>query len=165
MTRIVLGRVTGPFGVHGWVKVASFTEPREQILEYPIWRAEQANGASCELRPAEGKAHGKGLVVRLEGVGDRDAAIALGRPELWVEREELPSLRPGEHYQADLVGFEVVNLQGAHLGRVDHFLDLPANPVMVVVGERERWLPAGPGRLLRVNAGERRITVDWDPEF
>jgi 16S rRNA processing protein RimM len=165
VTRIVLGRVTGPFGVHGWVKVASFTEPREQILEYPLWRAVQANGASRELRPAEGKAHGKGLVVRLEGIGDRDAAIALGKPELWVEREELPLLRPGEHYQADLVGFEVVNLQGAHLGRVDHFLDLPANPVMVVVGERERWVPAAPGRLLRVNAGERRITVDWDAEF
>jgi 16S rRNA processing protein RimM len=165
VTRIVLGRVTGPFGVHGWVKVASFTEPREQILEYPLWRAEQANGANRELRPAEGKAHGKGLIVRLEGIGDRDAAIALGKPELWVEREVLPLLRPGEHYQADLVGFEVVNLQGAHLGRVDHFLDLPANPVMVVVGERERWLPAGPGQLLRVNAGERRITVDWDAEF
>jgi len=59
----------------------------------------------------------------------------------------------------------VVNLQGAHLGRVDHFLDLPANPVMVVVGERERWLPVGPGLRLRVNAAERRVTVDWDAEF
>lgn len=165
MTRIVLGRVTGPFGVRGWVKVASFTEPREQILEYARWRAERPDGASRELRPAEGKAHGKGLVVRLEGIDDRDAAIALGRPELWVERDELPALRPGEHYQADLVGFEVVNLQGEHLGRVDHFLDLPANPVMVTVGERERWLPAGPGHLLQVNAKERRITVDWDAEF
>lgn len=165
MTRIVLGRVTGPFGVRGWVKVASFTEPREQILEYPRWRAEGAGGASCELRPAEGRAHGKGLVVRLEGVEDRDAAVALGRPELWVDRDELPALRPGEHYQADLVGFEVVNLQGAHLGRVDHFLDLPANPVMVVVGEREHWLPVGPGQRLQVNAVERRITVDWDAEF
>jgi 16S rRNA processing protein RimM len=165
VTRIVLGRVTGPFGVRGWVKVASYTEPREQILEYPRWRAERPDGASCELRPAEGKAHGNGLVVRLVGIEDRDAAIAIGKPELWVERDELPALPRGEHYQADLVGFEVVNLQGAALGRVDHFLDLPANPVMVVVGERERWLPLGPGRRLRVNATERRITVDWDAEF
>jgi len=165
VTRIVLGRVTGPFGVRGWVKVVSYTEPREQILEYPQWRAEQANGAIRELRHAEGRLHGKGLVVRLEGIDDRDAAIALGKPELWVERGELPELGPREHYQADLVGFEVVNLQGAHLGRVDHFLDLPANPVMVVVGERERWLPVGPGLRLRVNAAERRVTVDWDAEF
>jgi len=165
VTRIVLGRVTGPFGVRGWVKVASYTEPRAQILEYPRWRAEGQGGASRELRHAEGRAHGKGLVVRLEGIEDRDAAIALGKPELWVERTELPALRRGEHYQADLVGFEVVNLQGEHLGRVDHFLDLPANPVMVTVGERERWLPAGPGQLLQVNTAERRITVDWDAEF
>ncbi len=165
MKRIVLGRVTGPFGVRGWVKVASFTEPREQMLEYPRWRAEAADGTPRELRPAEGKPHGKGLVVRLEGVGDRDAAIALGKPELWVERDELPPLGPREHYQADLVGFEVVNLQGARLGCVDHFLDLPANPVMVVVGERERWLPVAPGRLLKVDAPGRRITVDWDAEF
>jgi 16S rRNA processing protein RimM len=165
VTRIVLGRVTGPFGVRGWVKVASFTEPREQILEYRRWQAGRPDGVSRELRPAEGKVHGKGLVVRIEGIADRDAAIALGKPELWVERGELPVLRPGEHYQADLVGFEVVNLQGVHLGRVDHFLDLPANPVMVVVGERERWLPVGPGQRLQVNAAERRITVDWDAEF
>lgn len=165
MTRIVLGRVTGPFGVRGWVKVASFTEPREQILDYPRWRADGPGGASRELRHAEGRAHGKGLVVRLDGIDDRDAAIALGKPELWVEREELPALRPGEHYQADLVGFEVVNLQGVRLGHVDGFLDLPANPVMVVAGDRERWLPVGPGQLLKVDAAAGRITVDWDAEF
>jgi len=165
VTRVVLGRVAGPFGVRGWVKVASFTEPREQILEYPRWRAERADGTARELRPAEGRIHGKGLVVRLEGVDDRDAAVALGRPELWVERAELPALARGEHYRADLLGYEVRNLQGVHLGRVDRFLDFPANPVMVVAGERERWLPVGPGQLLKVDTTARRITVDWDPEF
>jgi 16S rRNA processing protein RimM len=165
VTRVVLGRITGPFGVRGWVKVHSFTEPPSQILEFPRWQADAPGLASRELRLAEGRTHGKGWVVRLEGIDDRDAAIALGKPELWVERGELPVLGPREHYQADLVGFEVVNLQGIRLGRVDHFLDLPANPVMVVVGERERWLPVGPGLLLRVNAAERRVTVDWDAEF
>ena len=77
-------------------------------------------------------------MVRFEGVNDRDAALALGKPELWIERSELPVLAPGEHYRADLVGYEVTNLEGVHLGRVDRFLDFPANPVMVVVGERER---------------------------
>ena len=36
---------------------------------------------------------------------------------------------------------------------------------MVVAGERERWLPAGPGQLQRMNVDRKRITVDWDPEF
>ena len=165
MTRIVLGRITGPFGVRGWVKVASFTEPPGQILEFSRWQADVPGRATRELRPAEGKAHGKGWVVRLEGIDDRDTAIALGKPELWVERTELPALKAGEHYREDLVGFEVVNLSGDMLGRAEGFLDLPANAVMVVAGERERWIPVGPGQILKVDVGRRRITVDWDAEF
>lgn len=164
MTRVVLGRIAGPFGVRGWFKVASFTDPPAQILDFPCWKAD-APGGVRELRPAEGRPHGKVFVVRLEGVDDRDAAIALGKPELWVDRQELPALKEGEFYRGDLVGLEVVNLAGESLGRVDHFLDMPANPVMVVVGERERWLPVGPGRLLRVDPQAKRITVDWDAEF
>jgi 16S rRNA processing protein RimM len=165
VTRIVLGRIAGPFGVRGWLKVASFTDPPAQILDYACWRADGPGGTVRELRAAEGRPHGKIFVVRLEGIDDRDAAIALGKPELWVDRQELPAMKKGEHYRADLLGLEVVNLAGERLGRVDHFLDLPANPVMVVVGERERWVPVGPGRLLRVDAEAKRITVDWDAEF
>jgi 16S rRNA processing protein RimM len=165
VTRVVLGRITGPFGVRGWVKVHSFTEPPSQILEFPRWQADAPGLARRELRLAEGRAHGKGWVVRLEGIDDRDAAIALGKPELWVDRGELPALKAGEHYREDLVGFEVVNLAGVRLGCVDGFIDLPASTVMVVAGERERWLPAGPGQLLRVDVEQKRITVDWDPEF
>jgi len=163
--RIVLGRITGPFGVRGWVKITSFTDPPEQILDYPLWRAGWPGEDNRELRPAEGRRHGKGLVVRLEGIDDRDAALALAKPELWIERRELPALEEGEHYRADLIGLEVVNLPGERLGRVDHFLDLPAGTVMVVVGERERWLPLGKERLLRVDLERGRITVDWDAAF
>ncbi|MGH8250993.1 MAG: ribosome maturation factor RimM [Steroidobacteraceae bacterium] len=161
----MLGRIAGPFGVRGWVKVISFTDPLEQILDYPLWRADLAGISGQELRHVESRRHGKGLVVRLEGIGDRTAAEALARPELWIERREMPALKDGEYYRADLVGFEVVNVGGQRLGRVEHFLDLPANAVMVVVGEREHWLPLGPQQLFRVDLGRGRITVDWDPEF
>lgn len=165
MTRVVLGRIGAPFGVRGWVKIASFTDPPEQILDFPLWRADQPGGGTRELRHVEGRRHGKGLVVRLEGIEDRDAALALAKPELWVERRELPDLKRGEHYQADLIGLEVVNLKGERLGRLDHFIDLPAGAVMVVVGERERWLPTGRDRLIGVDLEGGRITVDWDAEF
>ena len=163
--RVVLGRITGPFGIRGWLKLASFTDPPEQILEFPVWRMDQPGGGVRELRPAEGRRQGKGLAVRLEGIDDRNAAEALGRPEVWIERRELPALGSGEFYRADLIGFEVVNLAGQALGRVDHFLDFPANAVMVVKGDRDHWLPVGRQQLFRVDVGRRRITVDWDPEF
>jgi 16S rRNA processing protein RimM len=165
VTRVVLGRIAGPFGVRGWVKIASFTDPPEQILDFPLWRADQPGGGTRELRHAEGRRHGKGLVVRLEGIGDRDVALALGKPELWVERQQLPALKTGEHYQTDLIGYEVVNLKGERLGRIEHFIDLPAGAVMVVVGERERWLPTGRDRLIAVDREGGRVTVDWDAEF
>lgn len=161
----MLGRITGPFGVRGWLKVMSLTDPLEQILDYPSWRVDLPRAGRRELRPLESRRHGKGLVVRFEGIDDRDAAIALGRLELWVERRELPALKKDEYYRADLVGFEVVNLQGQPLGRVDHFLDMPANAVMVVAGVREHWLPLGADQVFRVDLEHGRITVDWDPDF
>ena len=75
--RVVLGRITGPFGVRGWVKVASYTDPPEQILGFPSWQVAMPAGDSRELRPLEGRRHGKGLVARIEGIADRDGAMAL----------------------------------------------------------------------------------------
>lgn len=164
-SRIELGRIAAPFGVRGWVKVESYTEPPEQILEFPVWRADRPGSGCRELRHLEGRRHGKGLVVRLAGIEDREQALALARRELWIERRELPALKEGEYYRADLVGLAVVNLEGRVLGRVDHFLDAPANAVMVVVGEREHWLPVVPRHVRRVDLEGGRITVDWDPDF
>ena len=163
--RVALGRITGAFGVHGWVKIESYTEPREQILAFPTWRADLPGGGHRDVTHLEGRRHGKGLVARLAGVDDRDQAIALARQELWIERRELPALRSGEYYQSDLIGLEVVNLEGRVLGRVDHFLDTGANAVMVVVGERERWLPMVPRHVPKIDVAGGRITVDWDADF
>ena len=162
--RVVLGRVTGPFGVRGWVKLVSYTDPPEAILDWPVWRIDGDAGAR-EWRAVEGRRHGKGFVARLEGILDRDAAQALARREIFVERRELPPLKDGEYYRDDLVGLEVVNLQGRRLGRVLHFLDAPANAVMVVRDEREHWLPLVPGCLRQVDLAGGRLTVDWDADF
>jgi 16S rRNA processing protein RimM len=163
--RIALGRITGTFGVRGWVKIVSYTEPPEQILAFPVWRTDLPAGGHRDLAHLEGRRHGKGLVARLTGIDNRDQALALARQELWIERRELPALKNGEYYQADLVGLEVVNLEGHVLGRVDHFLDTGANAVMVVIGKREHWLPMVPRHVPKVDLERGRITVDWDPDF
>ncbi len=162
--RVELGRITAPFGVRGWVKVISYTDPPEQILDYPAWRVDRREGGYRELRHLEGRRHGKGLAVRLAGVEDRDQALALAQQELWIERQELPPLKQGEYYRADLVGLEVVNLEGRVLGRVSHFLDAPASAIMVVAGEKEYWLPLVARHLRGVDLEAGRVTVDWDPD-
>lgn len=162
---VTLGRVASPFGVKGWVKVKSYTEPLEGILRYPEWHIEAPGADRRVMRLVEGRRHGEMVVARLAGVDDREAAAALLHCEVRVPRAALPEPGPGQYYWADLVGLEVVTLEGVGLGRVDHFVETPANPIMVVLGERERWLPLVPQHLKRVDLAAGQVVVDWDPDF
>ena len=163
--RVVLGRVSGLFGVRGWVKLHSFTRPPENLLEY----REFALGAGASGPPLcleEGRRHGKTLIARFAGIDDRDAAAALVGRELSVDRAALPETGGDEYYWADLIGLEVRNRDGAVLGRVEKLLATGANDVLVVRGDRERLVPFVQGQfVLDVDLDGGRITVDWDPEF
>ncbi len=163
--RVVLGKVTGLFGVRGWVKLWSYTDPARNLLDYRDIELGQG-GAWRKTRLVEGRRHGEGLVGRFEGVQDRESAAALVGAELAVPRDRLPATGEGEYYWADLVGLEVVNREGVGLGRVERMMATGANDVMVVSGERERLLPFLPGRFVdEVDLDGGRIVVDWDPEF
>lgn len=160
-----MGRVSGVFGVRGWVKVFSYTEPRENILEYQPWLIANGDGWE-EVAVVDGRLHGKGVVAHIEGVDDRDAAAALMDTTIAVRRDQLAALQPGEFYHADLVGLEVVTVDGVSLGKVSHLFATGANQVMVVQGERERLIPFVQEQVVRsVDIDDGRITVDWDPEF
>jgi 16S rRNA processing protein RimM len=162
---MTLGQVSTAHGVRGWLLVRSFADPPDSLLDYDEWQLQSAGGATRQLRLLEGGPHGDRLRVKLEGIADRDAALGLSGWWVQIARDALPALAKGEHYRDDLVGFEVSNAQGARLGRVDYFADLPAGPVMVVKGEREHWVPASPQHLLKIDAAARRLTVDWPAEL
>jgi len=158
---IVLGRIAGLYGVRGWVRVFSETDPRENILRYSPWLLDSAAHVV-----AEGRRHGKGLVVRLEGCEDRDQAAELIGRDICVRRDQLPPARPDEFYWADLEGLEVQTLAGEPLGRVSHLFDTGANDVLVVKGDRERLLPFVWDDVVKdVDFASGTIKVDWDPEF
>ena len=160
---MVVGRVTGLFGIRGWVKVFSHTEPRDNVLGYQPWQLE-IDGALRAFEVVDGRVHGKGIVAQLAGIDDRDAAAALVGKDIVVERAALGPAGAGEWYYADLEGLEVVTVDGISLGRVASLFETGANTVMVVRGERERLLPFTHGHVVRsVEPG--RIVVDWDPAF
>jgi 16S rRNA processing protein RimM len=163
--RIVLGRISGVFGVQGWVKVFSETEPRDQIIGFnPILLGRE--GRWQEARIEAGRSHGKGVIMKIEGCDDRDAAAALMGTEIAVLRHQLPPLPEGEHYWADLVGLEVRTLDGIALGVVEGLLHTGANDVLVVQGDRERLIPYVAGDVVReVDLETGVLRVDWDPEF
>ncbi|MGE5624741.1 MAG: ribosome maturation factor RimM [Bacillota bacterium] len=163
--RIVIGKVGGPFGIKGWIKLLSHTEPRDRIFEYAPWLLKRG-GEWKEWEVAEGHAHGKGVIARLEGVTDRDQAQALMGAEIAVWRDQLGETKPGQYYWADLVGADVRLESGRSLGKVDGLMATGANDVLVVKGDRERLIPFIQGQVIkRVDLGAGIIVVDWDPDF
>lgn len=159
---LTLGQIAGAHGVRGWVKVNSFTDPPEALIETPEWSLVRADGRRIEIEVLEGSAYRGQLRIALSSIEDRNAAESLAGYWVQVRRERLPEPGEREYYRDDLLDYEVRNVEGAELGRLSHFVDLPAGPVMVVRGGRsEHWIPAAPPHLQRVERDARRLTVDW----
>ena len=159
---VVLGRISGLFGVRGWVKVYSYTDPREAVLNFDRWLLSGKNGWQ-EATVAEGQRHGKTIIARLDGYVDRDQAAELVGTDIGVPRDELPETDDNQYYWSDLEGLRVVHRDGTDLGKVDHLLETGANDVMVVRGEQERLIPFVMERVvLGVDLAKGEIEVDWE---
>jgi 16S rRNA processing protein RimM len=161
MEWVELGRIGSPYGVLGWMHIQSFTEPVEGVLDYPVWGLRPAAGARSSHRLLEGRLQGRGLVARLEGVTDRDAAALWRGAMIEVQRSALPPPGKREYYRGDLIGFTVRNLEGVELGKLDHFVEGAGSAMMVVAGSAEYWIPALPRYLRKVDLEGRGLSVDW----
>ena len=167
---IVLGHISGLFGIKGWVKIYSHTEPRDNILNYSPWYL-WIEGEWLPYRVVQGKAQGKSVIASLEQCPDRDSAAALVGREIAVTRQQLPALDEGDYYWRDLIGLQVINLDDVTLGTVANLMETGANDVLVVEshsdGERqERLIPYIREQVIRhVDLEQGVIRVDWDPAF
>jgi 16S rRNA processing protein RimM len=159
---VTLGRITGIHGVRGWVRVQSFTRPTSNLFEYGPWLIRGIEHPALEHR-----ASGRGFVVRLAGVDDRELAGGLVGEEIQVARSALPEPEEGAYYWADLVGLEVICESGESLGRIDRLLETGAQDVMVIkLGTREHLVPFVQGPIVRsVDMEARQIVVRWESEY
>ena len=176
----VVGKITSVYGVKGWVKVLSYTDPLENLLGYrqvdlvasPQSGSAQAGQSLNKVLVESGKLHGKGLIVKLKGYDDPEAVRPLCGSLLAVDVEQFPELADGEYYWHQLEGLKVMTITGDELGVVDHLLETGANDVLVVRGiassldQRERLIPYLPDQVVMgVDLTAGVIRVDWDPEF
>jgi len=160
-----LGEIVGVYGVKGWVKVVSYTEPRANILDYSTWLLRQS-GRHRPVTVEAVRATGRNLIAKLDGIDDRDAALPLIGAGIDVPRSALPDCAPGEYYWTDLEGLSVVSLRGEELGTVERLLATGANDVLVLAGGRDRLIPFVTGTVVReVDIEAGRIVVDWDPSY
>ena len=163
--RVVIGKITMPYGVKGWVKIVSYTDPVDNILQYRPWEIVR-NRKQLMLDLADIRPHGKHLVAQFEQISDRDAAELIRGAEIMIARDKLPQPPEGEYYRVDLEGLEVINIEGVKLGKVDHVMETGANDVLVVQGEREHLIPFVQQQFIKsVDLEQGIINVDWDPDF
>ncbi len=169
-----MGRVIGPYGVKGWVKVHAYTEDRATLLDYPAWWIRpRAGSTNAEVGWREyaieaSREHGATLIAQLAGIGDREAAGVLKGADIAVPRTMLPAAGRNEIYYSDLVGLEVVNRQGARLGKVSTVQDFGAHPVLCVVDAAtavERMIPFVAVYVDGVDVAAGRIDVDWQLDY
>lgn len=165
---IPVGKISGVFGVKGWLKVFSFTDPRDNILNYkPLYMKQQGQWVKVEV--TGGKLQGKAIVMSLKQVTDRNLAMPLMGAELAIQRSQLKVAAEDEYYWADLIGLNVVNQQDVLLGQVDHLLETGANDVLVVKTadvETEMLIPfVFDEVVLQIDLQNQNILVDWQADY
>jgi 16S rRNA processing protein RimM len=177
--KTVIGKITAVYGVKGWVKVRSYTDPAENIFDYSPWFLASVGAGSKNMPMVidDHRVHGKGLVVHIRGIDDRDQAALLCQCLIAVDIGELPALPVGEYYWQQLTGLKVLTSYGGRehepllLGRISSLMETGSNDVMNVspcegsIDQRERMLPYVDDYVLKVDLEAGTMLVDWEPEF
>ena len=168
---VVLGRIVGAFGVAGWVKIQSFTDPPGNLLKYPVWLIRNAAQSGWTTsRCLQSREVSQGLQAQIECISTREQAAEHRGVEIGVRRSEMPALKPGEFYWDDLIGLEARSLEGDLLGEIVEIRAMPAHPLIRIVdrtagGAEEMFVPLVPERVKSVNLSERRVKLDWQRDW
>lgn len=159
---VTMGRIFGPWGVRGWVRVDPYCAEPATLTTCKTWRVE-SGGESREYTVIEARVHTTQVIAHLAGVEDREAALALKGCGVAVPRETLPEPEEGSYYWSDLIGLAVVNLEGEALGSVQSLFDNGAHDVIEIAGEPARLVPWTAVR--RVDLARGRIEVEWGADW
>ncbi|PIE43666.1 MAG: ribosome maturation factor RimM [Gammaproteobacteria bacterium] len=168
----ILGKVTSPYGIKGWLKVYSYTDPIDNILSYSDWILVQ-NGKPVTYRLEHGKTHGKGIVVKFVECADRTQAEKLCGSSVCVATRSLPELPDNDYYWHQLEGLEVYHSEtGVLVGKVAYMMETGANDVIVVkpsansIDKKERLVPYLPDQVVKkIDIDNQKIDIDWDLDF
>jgi 16S rRNA processing protein RimM len=155
-----MGRVAGPYGVRGWVKVAPEGGAQAALAQAKEWWI----GAE-PYSVTQAKIHSATVVGKLAGVDSRERVLGLKGKAVAVRREALPEPGEGRYYLADLVGVEVLNERGETLGVVKQVFWNGAQDVIEVAGDRTRLIPWVASVVTEVDLPKRRIRVEWEADW
>ncbi len=170
--QIILGKVGAVYGIKGWLKIHSFTDETEAILDYFPWSLKLGNNTQT-VEITDWRKHNKVLIVKVAGIDDRDDAQAFVGSEILTNEAALPELSQDDFYWRDIIGMSVVTNKGYDLGVVTDMMETGANDVLVVkanlndgFSKKERLIPYLFEQVVKsVSLENKQICVDWDPGF
>jgi 16S rRNA processing protein RimM len=173
---IEVGRILDAWGIKGWFKVLPHSADPEALFSSTLWfllpsekGAKTFAGVAC-LKIKESKSHSGTLVACAHHVDDRNAADALRGARIFLPKSSFPAAHKDEYYWVDLIGLDVVNRQGQSLGAVRDLMSTGPQTVLVieqVQGDHtvERMIPFVAAYVDDVSLADRRILVDWQPDY
>ncbi|MFC3178792.1 ribosome maturation factor RimM [Undibacterium amnicola] len=176
---VIVGYVSGAFGLQGWVKIRPYSSTADALLDAPLFWLESAAQAGVaptlrQVKRLSSKIHGEDVVARLDEVPDRTAAEALKGTVVKVSRQAFPALEQDEFYWVDLIGLTVQNLQGEDLGVVRAMMDNGAQSILRVAAsdvpeaelmKHERLIPFVDHFVKEVDREAKKIVVDWGSDY
>ena len=162
--KLVIGRVSSPHGIKGWLKILSYTDPVENIFSYKsIFLKKRNDYLPFEIE--DYSISGKIIRMKLKGVDDRNHSEDIAECEILINRDDLPEISSDSYYWADLIGFQIKREGGEDLGILDSFLETGSNDVMVVIGinKNRNLIPFINRDVVKaVDMEGKVIIVDWD---
>jgi len=173
---VLVGYVSGAYGLQGWVRIRPYSADADALLHAKTWWLGNPE-LPQELRDVDmmqSKNHSGDVVARLVGVVDRNAAEALKGAAVQISRRYFPALSENEYYWVDLIGLDVLNLQGDRLGVVNGMMDNGAHPILRVTvpasaeseeTAKELLIPFVDNFVKHVDLTARKITADWGFDY
>lgn len=175
---VEVGRITEAWGVKGWFKVLSHNADPQTLLVAKRWylqpseRGARTFTGTAALPIRQSKMHSDTVVAWAQGIDDRNAAELLRGARIFVPRTDFAPAQEDEYYWVDLIGLDVVNREGVALGKVRDLMTTGPQTVLVLAFEeegsgkpQERMIPFVAAFVDKVELPERRITVDWQPDY
>lgn len=161
---VIIGRLGTSHGVTGWLKLYSFTDPISKIFEYSDWQISHG-GKWISLHLQEYKIQGAQLLVKFAECTDREVARTYTNNEIGIPRSILPTTQKDDYYWHDLIGLKVFNQRGVDFGCVQQLLETEAYDLMMMQGDRVRYIPFTKKTVCTVDLENKKIIVDWDENF
>lgn len=160
---ISIGRIAGPHGIQGAVKVYSYAESPSVFktgLSLYLKRPGDSGGELHLVKWAASQA--RFVLLLFEGINSRASADNLKGFELFIEKTDLPQLDEGVYYWNDIIGLLVFSSDDEYIGRVESIMETGANDIYVVKNEKgeEVLIPAIESVVTDIDIAQKRMKVN-----